>query len=209
VKNAAPGIVIVSGASQTGKTTWTMRAAGSARRVIAWDPDAQWCTLPGWQRFDTAAAFAAAVMRSKAGPIRAALCAHPAADLKSLFEGFAEIAFTAVDKHGELAIVAEELADVSTPGKALKWWGALIRRGLKRGASIFAISQRWAEADKTAIGNSTAIVAFRSSSADDVRYLAKKTRINAADLDALRPYDFIAYDVKTHESQRGKVARRG
>ena len=206
--NGEPCIVAVSGASQTGKTTWTMRAAGKLRRVIAWDPDAQWAALPSWTRYDSAAAFAAAVMAAKAGPIRAAFVPNPSADLPANFEHFARIAFTALDRWGGLGIVSEELADVSNPGKALRWWGATVRRGLKRGAMIYAISQRWAEADKTVLGNVTDVIVFSAASADDTKYLARKSRISAAQIDALQKYNYLHYSVNTRATTAGKVSKR-
>lgn len=102
-------------------------------------------------------------------------------------------------------MIAEELADVTSPGKAPAAWGALVRRGLKRGVTLYAISQRWAEADKTALGNASEFVIFRQSSADDVRYLVKKTRLPGAEIDRLAPLEFVRYDALTQTHKRGKL----
>ena len=83
-------------------------------------------------------------------------------------------------------------------------WGLLLRRGLKRGISIYAISQRWAEADKTAIGNASEFVLFRMSSGDDIAYMSRKTRVPVADLENLKPLEFVRYQV-TGETERGKL----
>jgi hypothetical protein len=80
----------------------------------------------------------------------------------------------------------------------------LVRRGLKRGIDIYAISQRWAEADKTAFGNASEYICFRMSSALDIEYVAKRTRIDADKLSGLKPLEYIRYDAATgaHEQQR-------
>jgi len=198
-------LTVISGASRSGKTAYAVKLAGKAPRVIAYDPEMQWRTLPGWIGTDSAADFATRALAAKAQPLRLAFTPPPGADARTAFELFAKVAFHLADTYGPLTIIGEELADVSTPGKALQWWGTLIRRGLKRGASIIAISQRWAEADKTAIGNASEIVVFRASSADDVRYLAKKTRIPAAQIDALRPLEFVKFDTATQTATPGKL----
>lgn len=104
-----------------------------------------------------------------------------------------------------LEAIAEELADVTTPSKAPGNWGILLRRGLKRGITIRAISQRWSEADKTAVGNATDFVMFRQSSGDDVRYLARKTRVDEADIGGLAPLEFVHLDALTGAKKRGKL----
>lgn len=73
-------------------------------------------------------------------------------DGKAMFEFWARCTFAWCNA----AIVAEETADVTNPSKAPHWWGLLIRKGRARGLStIFALTQRPAESDKTDIGNAT------------------------------------------------------
>jgi hypothetical protein len=104
-----------------------------------------------------------------------------------------------------LEAIAEELADVTTSSKAPGNWGILIRRGLKRGITLRCISQRWAEADKTAVGNATDFVIFRQSSGDDVRYLARKTRVEEGAITGLAPLEFVHLDALTGATERGKL----
>ena len=101
--------------------------------------------------------------------------------------------------------MAEELADVTTVAKAPGPWGILLRRGLKRGISIYAISQRWSEADKTAVGIASEFVIFRQSSGDDVRYISRKTRVPEAEINGLEPLQFVKYDAMTGKIERGKI----
>jgi hypothetical protein len=126
-------------------------------------------------------------------------------DLKEEFNFFAGCAMYAGRYVEGLDVIAEELADVTTPSKAPGNWGILLRRGLKRGITIWAISQRWSEADKTAVGNASDFVCFRQSSADDVRYLARKTRIEEAEINGLVPLQFAHLDALTGNIKRGKL----
>jgi hypothetical protein len=201
VKTQDGRLVILGGASRSGKTAYARKEAGKASPAFCFDIEAQWGALPGWVRFDSAQAWAAAVLSGRPG--RYALV--PSGDLSQAFAYFCSIVFRYADTRGRCTVIAEELADVTSIGKAPAKWGALLRRGLKRGVSIFAISQRWAEADKTALGNASEFVIFRQSSADDVKYLARKTRVPAKEIDALLPLEFVKYDALSQTHTRGKL----
>lgn len=163
-------LVVIGGASRSGKTAYVVRAVAKARRVCAWDPEDQWAGLPGWQRITTRPALFAAL--ENPGPCKLAFVAG--GDLRAEFDYWARCVMYAGRYVAPLDAIAEELADVTNAGKAPGHWGLLLRRGLKRGITIYAISQRWAEADKTAVGNASEVIVFRQSSADDIRYLARK-----------------------------------
>lgn len=197
-------LVVLAGSSRTGKSSYAARRFGKDAPAAAFDIEDQWGHLPGWTRHASAAAWAAAVLANKGG--RHAFV--PSGDLQKRFDYFCTICFAFADKHGKLTVIAEELADVTSPGKAPAAWGALVRRGLKRNVTIGAISQRWAEADKTALGNASEFVIFRQSSADDVRYLTKKTRIPGDVIDALQPFEYVLYDVGSQSHTRAKLPFR-
>jgi hypothetical protein len=192
-------LVVVAGASRSGKTAWTARQVRGERRVIAWDPEDQWAQLRGWRRITGRPALLDAIQGK--GPAKLAYVAG--GDLRAEFDYWAGCAMFWGRYMGPAVVIAEELADVTTPSKAPGNWGILLRRGLKRGISIYAISQRWAEADKTAIGNASEFVVFRASG-DDVRYMARKTRIPEVELEGLQPLDFIRQQV-TGERERGRL----
>lgn len=194
-------LVIVAGASRSGKTAYTLRRIERAPRVVAWDPEAQWCELPGWRKVTTRRELLEVL--SKPGPMKVAFVVG--SDLKGGFDFWAKAVMHAGRFVAPLACVAEELADVTAPGKAPDGWGVLVRRGLKRGISIYAISQRWAEADKTAMGNASEFVMFRQSSADDVAYLSRKTRVHVNELDGLRPLQWVRCNAYTGEIERGTL----
>lgn len=194
-------LVVIAGASRSGKTAYTRKRLAKARRVVAWDPEAQWCELPGWRKVTTRAALVEALQ--KPGPLKVGFVVG--SDLRGGFDFWAQAVMWAGRFVEPLACIAEELADVTTPAKAPDGWGILVRRGLKRGISIYAISQRWAEADKTAFGNASEFVMFRQSSGDDVAYLSRKTRVDVAELSGLRPLEWVRCNAYTGEIERGKL----
>ncbi len=176
-------LYVISGASRTGKTAWVRRQVQASKRVAAWDPEGQWADLRGWRTAETRRELLDHLKKPK--PVKVAYVAS--ANLKAEFGFWSACVFQAGRSHGEISAVAEELGDVSTVGKAPDDWGILVRRGLKYGITLYAISQRWAEADKTAFGNASDYIVFRLSSHDDVRYIARKTRIPEAEMLALAP----------------------
>lgn len=196
-------LFVVSGASRCGKTTQVVRMVKGARRIVAWDPEAQWCDLPGWRKVTTRAALLAAIQGK--GPLRVAYVAG--GELKPEFDFCCGCVMFAGRHVAPLDFVAEELADVSTPSKAPGNWGILLRRGLKRGINIYAISQRWAEADKTAMGNASAYVLF-ASRGEDIHYIARKTMLPVTELAALVAFEYITFDPVTKEKTKKKLTFR-
>jgi len=186
-------LIVVAGASRSGKTAYTIQRCASESRMLVWDVEDQWSALRGVKRISTQRDLLHACTQD--GPARLAYVPSPARDLKTEFDYWAGCALHAGRYHGGMTVVAEELADVTNQAKAPGNWGILLRRGLKRQINIFAISQRWAEADKTAVGNATEFVLFRMSSGDDMAYMARKTRVPITELEALKPLDYVRYAV--------------
>lgn len=194
-------LFVIAGASRSGKTAWTRKRIAKARRIWAWDPEAQWCELPGWRKVSTRAELLA--VAQKPGPQKVAFVAG--GQLKEDFDFWAGAVMYAGRYVAPLDAVAEELADVTTPSKAPGNWGILVRRGLKRGISLYCISQRWSEADKTAFGNASDFVIFRQSSGDDVAYLARKTRVEQVEINGLVPLQYVHMNALNGEISRGKL----
>lgn len=193
-------IVIVSGKSRSGKTVYVERRTRTEKRVFVWDSEDQWSKLRGYQRVTTRAELAR--LADKSGPCKVAYVASD--NLAAEFGFFAQCAFHWGRYHGGGVVIAEELADVTTTAKAPGHWGVLIRRGLKRGLTLYCISQRWAEADKTAFGNASEFVCFMAASFDDVKYLERKTRIPGTTLEGLRPLEYVRYE-PGKPLERGKI----
>lgn len=195
-------LIVVAGASRSGKTAWVKKATATEKRVIAWDPEDQWSQLPGWTKCSREMDLLQIATKQKGG-MKIAFVAG--GEMKQAFDFWAACVMYAGRYVEPVTAIAEELADVTTPAKAPGNWGILIRRGLKRGITIYAISQRWSEADKTAVGNASRFVLFRQSSGDDVTYLSRKTRVPVTELEGLKPLEFVDYDALSGAIGTGKL----
>ena len=120
------------------------------------------------------------------------------------FEIFAALAWVWI-RQARGALIIEELAAVTSPGKAPAAWGQVCRAGLRYGPRIFAITQRPAESDKTAIGNATLVHCHQLAREADERYMARELRVDPAELGKLRPLDWIERDRRTGAHRRGRV----
>lgn len=193
-------LIVIGGSSRCGKTTWVLGQVKRKKRIIAWDPEDQWSQVAGFKKVTTRAALLEAIKRP--GALKVAYVAG--GDLKAEFDFCCGCVMYAGRYVEPLDFIAEELADVTTPSKAPGNWGILLRRGLKRGITIWAISQRWAEADKTAIGNATRYVCF-SMGGEDVFYMARKTMIPVERLGAVKQFEFVIIERVTKQITTGKL----
>jgi hypothetical protein len=190
-------LCVISGSSRCGKTTKTERLIRPFKTVFVWDIEAQWCELKGFTKVTSLVQLKKLVVAGKTGKFAYV----SGGDIKADFELFCMCVFYYGDNFGMCAVVAEELADVTNVSKAGANWGKLCRRGLKRNISIFAISQRWAEADKTAIGNATDFFVFMQSTKSDAKYMSDKTDIEYNQIWALNKLEYF------HLRKEGKVLR--
>jgi len=193
-------LIIVSGDSRSGKTALVYEETRRHRRVLVFDTEAQWAERPEFTAIRTRAELVKAIQTRGAAKLAFIPSGH---SLKEDFEFWAECAMFWGRYRGACTVIAEELADVSTPAKAPPYWGILCRRGLKRGITIYAISQRWAEADKTALGNASRFVVFVQASEDDAQYMARKTRIPIEQINALNALEWLAYSKKDRKVTKG------
>lgn len=184
---------VVTGASRSGKTSWIAKRVQRARRLFVWDTVGEWAEKfnchPVWS-FDVLAD----AVKPRAPAQRIAF--QPIAGVFDVqFEGFCQLAYIAMRAHpGQITVIVEELADVTSPGKAPPAWGAIVRRGLRYGPELYAVTQRPSESDKTVMGNASIFHCHSMARADDARYMAKEMRIEQAKIDALRPLQFIERD---------------
>lgn len=145
-------IVAVTGASGSGKTAWLKRKIVQYDRQLIWDPQFQ---------YDEGRI----VVTDKEGLLRAIQkptikITYQPSDVDD-FGFWAECAFIFAQVGAGLGkmtcIVAEEIADVTNPGKAPKEWGVLVRRVRAFGGVVFAITQSPSESDKTVFRNAMEI----------------------------------------------------
>lgn len=194
----AAAIALVCGSSGSGKSLWVKQQIAQLPRVLVYDTDDEYSELPGFERVTRARDLAHRLRRARAG--RYAFVPASPCNV-ALFEFWSKAAFA----WGTCAAVAEELADVTSPGKAPPGWGMLIRRGRKRGIHLYAVTQRPSESDKTAIGNATLLHCGALARRLDRAYMAAELDAPESAVAALAPLDYIERDRQTGALTSGRL----
>lgn len=191
--------IVLIGASGSGKSSYLrkQKTFREAKRLLAWDPDADhklthYRKVSDLYRHCQKAGF---------GPIRAGLEMRPS---MSDFGKLCGMAFAMTHAKAPLVLLVEELAGVTTPAKAAPEWHECATRGRKYGLIIVATSQRPQEIDKTILGQADTIWCGRLKTEKDARYMSGIMGVTAIDLMNLQP---LEYFLKTgcEPAVRGKV----
>ena len=185
------------GSSRSGKTQYVKSQMSGHDRVLIWDIKGEYPVK--------------ARARNQAGLLNIvrALAGKPGIiaftpDRLSDFDFFCKAAKIWVKSHYQVdkncVLIFEETADVTSPGKAPEEYGVILRRYLSYGVDIFAITQRPAESDKTAVGNASIIHLCRLQLSRDRRTAAGDTGIPLPEVERLRAdqekghFDYINID---------------
>lgn len=147
----------VVGASGTGKGVWikTQLQQLAPRRLVVWDFKREYGKFAG-DPLPTLAAVHRAMLKAGAdGPARLAYCPVGSGEkaTRREFEGFCELVYA----WEHCTFVAEELANVTTPGWAPAAWRKMTTSGRHAGIHIIGATQTPALVDKTFLGNCTLI----------------------------------------------------
>ncbi|MPY23915.1 hypothetical protein [Shewanella sp. YLB-07] len=196
-----PDIRAVCGGSGSGKSSYVKAELKKMKpkRLIIWDPVDEYGDLCN-VRITSPCELANLLKRYPHGSLKVRFVS----DGKEAFEFWARCAFAWCNA----AVVAEETADVTSPSKAPYWWGQLIRKGRARGLSpIFALTQRPAESDKTAIGNATIFRTGRLKRIDDRKMVAKELDVPISDVTGMKPLDFVERNDITGEVKMGNLRK--
>ncbi len=125
------------------------------------------------------------------------------------FRYFCRLAYAA----GNLTMLVEELADVTTASHAPQPWSRCIRSGRHRGLRIVACTQRPASVDKTTLGNATYVRVFQLNWPDDMTVMSKLVRAPYGDVEALvtteddrkTVINYIERDKRTGKTTPGRI----
>lgn len=196
-------LTVVTGASRSGKTAYTVQRVAGERRVLVWDSLGEWGDRFNCRRVKTLVELRALV--KPGAPV--ARLAYFRPGMAADFDAFCRLAWVWL-RVARGALVVEELASVTTPGKAPAAWGDIVRAGLRYGPNIYALTQRPSESDKTCMGNATVIHAHAMARAGDRRYMAAELDCDPAALAELRPLQWIERDRRSGELRRGAVSFR-
>jgi len=119
------------------------------------------------------------------------------------FETFCRLAWIWI-RSGVGTVVIEELADVTTPAKAPVAWGEIVRKSRGYGATVYALTQRPQEVDKTVQGNAALVHCGMLPDEQDQRYAARRLlSVEPARVAALRPMQWIERDARAHTVRTG------
>ena len=196
--------VLVAGSSGSGKTAWVLQQTASARRLLVWDSLGEWSRKGRVSGLPTLAQLGMAVQADIREPARVVALGYTGPASRTHFAVFCRLAWVWLrGKPGTL--VVEELADVTSPGKAPDAWGEICRKGRHYGATVYAITQRPAESDKTIVGNAAAIHTGLMAFPRDRAYMAECLDVPAAEVGALKPLEWIERDMRTRALRRGTV----
>lgn len=175
----------VTGASRSGKSLWTAQQVAGERRLLVWDLLGEWSARYRCQRIGSIRELAGAL-----GGSSSRLAFHQTAGMVGAFPAFCRLAWIWV-RLAQGALVIEETASVTQPGKAPEEWGDIVRMGLRYGVNIYALTQRPAESDKTAFGNASVIHAGRAVTPRDRATMAEYLDVPKDRVAALKPLEYI------------------
>jgi len=171
------------GSSRSGKTQYVTNQIKGKNRVLIWDIKGEY---PAKYRARNPAQLVQ-IIKGLAG--KPGVIAYTANKL-SEFDFFCRVAQSWVKSHyvvGQNSVlIFEETADVTSPGKAPEEYGVILRRYLSYGVDIYAITQRPAESDKTAVGNASIIRVCRLQLARDRKSVASDTGLPLSDVENLK-----------------------
>jgi len=193
--NRTACIELFCGSSGSGKSHRVKEKIKKAKRLIIFDPDDEYDEVRGIQTVRTSQALLNLIKK------------HPKGALKVRYVVNGETAFNVWSKvvfaWGNCVCVAEEIAGVTSPGKAPAGWHTLVSRGRKRGITIYAVTQRPSESDKTILGNISKIWVGRMSRAKDRKYMAAELDVHADDITELEALNYLERDMLTNTVLRG------
>lgn len=197
--------VLVAGSAGSGKTSWTRQQVRTELRLLVWDSAGEWTrsgeVLPLrsltelHQRVQMYIHADQAMRYGYVGPVTDA---H--------FDAFCKLAWVWMRAHPRGVLLVEELADVTSPGKAPAAWGEIVRKHRHVAGTVYALTQRPAESDKTIVGNATIIHTGRMNMARDREYMAACLDIPLSEVSALPDLAYIERNMRTRELTVGTVS---
>lgn len=194
---------LVAGASGSGKSAWTIQQCGSDKRLLVWDTMGEWSDRLRLKRAGSIADLHRLVVADmrKPGGFRVG---YVGPITREHFDAFCRLAWVWL-RANQGTLVVEELADVTTPGKAPPAWGDIVRKGRHVGAMVYALTQRPAESDKTIVGNAALIHCGLMAFAPDRAYMARCLDVPLREVENLGQLEWIERDMRSRELRKGKV----
>lgn len=196
-------IYAVVGASGTGKGLWIKQQlrAINPPRFVAWDFKDEYGDFG--RAVPTLAAMKAAMLKAGEGAGRFRYVCRGAGEkaLRKEFEALCELVYA----WEHCVFVAEELANVTTPGWAPASWRKMTTSGRHAGVHIIGATQSPALVDKSFLGNATLAHVSALRRRQHRQSIAADMEIDEADIAGLEKFEYIEKDFDTGEVTRGRV----
>ena len=214
-------LIAAIGSSRSGKSQYVTREISGEKRVLIWDVKGEY---KAQYRATTRAELASLLKKYVGKPAVIAFVPVRLSD----FSFFCKAAQIWVRSHfavkQQSVLIFEETADVTSSGKAPEEYGIILRRYLSYGVDIYAITQRPAESDKTAIGNASVVHICRLQMDRDRKAASNDSGVPIDEIRKLRAdqdksqFDYISVDtgrgyyrsgVLTFSRNKAKFTQKG
>jgi hypothetical protein len=200
--NRQASIHVRCGASGSGKSWGVKEDIKKAKRLLIFDPDDEYNEqqIKGIHTVTRPMELLKLLARFPRGALKVRFLANGAKN----FDLWSKAAF----EWGNCTVVAEELRGVTTTTKAPIGWHTLVTRGRKKGITIYAVTQRPAECDKTVLGNATTLRTGRLSRDKDKKYLADEMSIDKTKIAFLQNLEYVEISLNTGAVHQGKMGTK-
>jgi hypothetical protein len=193
-------VIAVIGATGSGKGVYIKNYAlkKSDKRLLIWDYMREYGSFVDL----TTEKLAPAILSLKGAQFRTAFL--PSFDDKTRKDQFDMFCKAAVHA-GDVRLVVEELAFVTSASFAPAGWKMVTSVGRHKGLRVIGASQRPAQVDKAFWSNCTEIHCGFLNYEEDQKTMAKVLGVTIADIQGLEPLHYIHKNVRTKEIVFGKV----
>lgn len=193
----------VVGASGTGKGLWVKQRLRdlAPARFVAWDFKNEYQEFG--RQVETLAQLRQAMISAGEGPGRFRYVCRGAGEktLRREFEALCELVYS----WEHCIFVAEELANVTTPGWAPASWRKMTTSGRHAGVHIIGATQTPALVDKTFLGNATMVHCCALREFQHRQAVARSMDVDEARIAALVKFQYLEKDFDTGEVRDGWV----
>ncbi|WP_197433039.1 hypothetical protein [Janthinobacterium sp. B9-8] len=198
-------IQAVLGASGSGKTSYVMEQLREHKptRVLVWDTKGEFAEEGHAKAVHSLEEMVKLARANES--FRLALVPYGnSKQMAKLFDLFCMAAFHL----GRLTLVAEELAEVTSPTFAVAGWKKCTTQGRTQGLTIYGLSQTPADIDKKFFGNATLIRCGRLNEPIHAKKMAGILGVPAQEILDMPDFHFIEKNTRLREITRGKLAFR-
>ncbi len=194
----------VIGASGTGKGLWIKQqlAALQPARLVCWDFKNEYGEHA--RRVETLDGIRRAMLLAKDGPLRVRYLPRGAGEkaVRKEFETLCELVYA----FGHTVFIAEELANVTTPGWAPAAWRKMTTSGRHEAVHIIGATQNPALVDKTFLGNCTLVHVCALREHPHRVYVSRSIDCSLEQVTALQKFQYIERDYDTGQLSEGWVS---